>query len=84
MNEKQYQEYKALKDETTILESFIYWCERKYTVRIIGRKYFISIGRKAIGFLGSTEITLPQELQGEIIEAIKRYIERNERKMEQL
>lgn len=85
MNDKQYEEYKALKQETDELKNFIHWCgERKYMAKVISRKYRISIGRAACGFLGSTEIILSEGLQTEIIEVIKRYVEQNERKMEQL
>lgn len=84
MNDKQYEEYGLLKIETDYMKRFIDWCENKFRSRIVGRKYFVSLKRKKFGFLGDFEIDLPIEVQNEIVEILKRHVEQNERKMEQL
>lgn len=92
MTEKQYEEYSKIKAETTELKEFLFWCGKKYKhraasyfrARLIGRKVFISIGRKGYGSIGDTEVTLPEELQKSIIDVIEQYVDRREKELEEI
>lgn len=89
MRKQQYEEYTKIKDEVDNLKGFLFWCGKKYRscgshfpTRVIGRKVRISVGRKSIGVISATEISLPAELQEAIIDVIEKYVEQREKDME--
>lgn len=92
MTEKQFHEYKKIKEELSDIKEFLFWCGTKYKgrttsyfrTRLIGRKVLISVGRKGYGSIGDTEIKLPKELQESIIDVIEQYVERREKELEEI
>ena len=92
MTEKQFEQYREIKEELTMLKEFLTWCGEKYSdqvathcrARLIGRKVSISIGRKGYGFLRDTEILLPKELQKSIVDVIEQYVDRREKELEEI
>lgn len=90
MTDKQFEKYKKLKEEIQPLKNFLYWCGNKYHCDIVGRyqtrilKKKFRIGRVGSGFMESTEVELPQELQSRIIEVIEQYVDEKQKQLDEI
>ena len=90
MTDKQYEEYKKLKDDIQPLKTFLFWCGKKYhcatlnhyKMRLIKKKFHI--GRVGCGAMQNTEVKIPTELQDRIIEVIEQYVDEKQKELDKI
>ncbi len=91
MTEKEYLQYKHIKDEIDELKDFLAWCGNKYhclgishyRAKLKKKRKFL-IGRVGCGAIGDTELELPSVLQDRIIEIMENYVDEKQKELDEL
>lgn len=92
MTEKQYKEYKKQLEKIEPIKDLMEFCGNRYHqngfwnyhMRIFKIKRRFGIGRKGAGYIESTSVTLPEELQDRIVDTIERWLDEEIAKMEEM
>lgn len=92
MTENQYREYKIQLAKIEPIKDLMEFCGNRYhkngfgfyDMRMFKIKRRFGIGRKGAGYIETTSVTLPNDLQDRIVDTVEQWLDEEIAKMEEL